>query len=63
MISALLGGASSVLGGMGGGGGGGEQSSATSTATAGSGDFKPDTLSSVIPLVMVLVILLVWVKK
>lgn len=62
MISALLSGASSVLGGLG-GGGGEAPSSATATATAGSGSFQPDTLSSVIPLVMVLIILLVWVKK
>ena len=61
MISSLLSGASSVLGGM--GGGGEAPSSATSTATAGSGDFKPDTLSGVIPIVIVLIIVLAWVRK
>jgi len=62
MITSLLAGASSVLGGLGGGGGGGPEYSSAS-ATAGAGEFKPDTLSSVIPIVIVLFIILVWVRK
>jgi hypothetical protein len=61
MLSNLLSGASSVLGGLSGGGAEGP-SYAASTATAGQGDFKPDTLSSVIPLLVIFAVVALVVK-